>query len=167
MFPINVPNETTMKGHAVFHDLVVSPRSAGPCSTLPWSSSGCTAIADSQRRDAILAEEILHLDFLHHLHVPETTKTARTNRQLFVSGKNNSDSNWYKYISFCICTSPPHRQRRLSFVCLFSFWNSRRRCAKVAFVCDDPTERLSWVWSAEIQEVGLLFNPCFLINGDT
>lgn len=106
MFPINVPNETTMKGHAVFHDLVVSPRSAGPCSMVPWSSSRCTAIADSQLRDAILTEEILHLDFLHHLHVPETTKTARTNRQLFVSGKNNSDSNWYKYISFCICPPP-------------------------------------------------------------
>lgn len=32
-------------------------------------------------------------------------------------------------------------------------------CAKVVFVCDGPAEQLSWVWSAGIQEVGLLFNP--------
>lgn len=82
--------------------------------------------------------------------------------------KNNSDSNWYKYISFW--SRPPPKALhppRLSFVCLFSFRDSRRHCAKVAFVCDDPTEQLSWVWSAEIQEVGPLFNPRFVINGDT
>lgn len=79
MFPINGPNETTMKGYGVIHDLLVSHWPAGPCRTPPCKSSRRMVSADSQRRDAIVAEETLHLDFLHHLNVPETTRTARTN----------------------------------------------------------------------------------------
>lgn len=37
MFPIKVPVKTTMKGHAVIHDLIVSHWSTGPCRTLPCS----------------------------------------------------------------------------------------------------------------------------------
>lgn len=53
-----------------------------------------------------------------------------------------------------------------SSVCLFSLWSPTLCCAKVAFVCDGPAEQLSWVWSAGIQEEGLLSNP-LVINGDT
>lgn len=79
MFPINEPNETTMKGYGVIHDLLVPHWPAGLCRTLPCKSSRRMVSADSQRRDAIVTEEILHLDFLHHLNVPDTNKTAQTN----------------------------------------------------------------------------------------
>lgn len=78
MFPINEPNETTMKGYGVIHDLLVSHWPAGPCGTLPRKSSRCMVSADSQRRDAIVTEEILHLDFLHH---PSTLMSQRRPKQ--------------------------------------------------------------------------------------
>lgn len=93
--------------------------------------------ADSQHRDAILTEEILHLDFLHHLKVSETANRAQTTVSSSLEAK-------ITVAAIDINIFPPVAgPRRLSFVCLFSFWNCRLCCAKVAFVCDDPTEWLS------------------------
>lgn len=81
-------------------------------------------------------------------------KQHEPTRWLVASGKNNSDSNWYKYVSFCSCPLPPHR--RLSFGCLFSFrnppppalpckgclclrWSDRR--AQLSVKCWDPGSR--------------------------
>lgn len=71
--------------------------------------------ADSYRRDAVLTDAILHLDFLHHLNVSETAKKEHTYCLLFISGKNNSDSVWYKYIS-------SHSWTLVSFICVFIFF---------------------------------------------
>lgn len=149
------------KWPAVILDLIVSHRFVGTWGTLPRSvllvSCQQTAIAVTPSWLKRFFTWISSITLMFQRQPKKNIPTVCSSYHVKIT-VTAFDINTFPPVAGCSC---------LSFVCLFSFWNSRLCCAKVAFVCDDPAEQLSWVWSAEIQEVGLLFNLCFVINGDT